>query len=134
MESVGRTGELEKVGMFDLFCCGMLTPSRLAFHIFLRDAQVSMTSLVPPIISYASMGMALPASRNLWNARNADEWKSQYLTTYQRSQERAPCLGEILKDATKLSRYQGLIDIQFVSFCHPVPCTTCRLLIEYSHL
>ena len=52
---------------------------RLAFHMFICDAQVSMTMLTNPHISYAELSIPLPDSRELWIAEDAEQWKALYL-------------------------------------------------------
>jgi len=88
---------------------------RLTFRMFIRDAQVSMTSMVPPLISYAAMSQALPAPRAIWTSKTAQEWKVLYLNTYH-GQDRIPSLADILRDPSNLSNYQSSIDTNFVGF------------------
>ncbi|EFX03672.1 c6 zinc finger domain containing protein [Grosmannia clavigera kw1407] len=52
---------------------------RLALHAAIFDAQVSMARLTNPIISYAELAIALPASLALWQAEDAEQWRDQYL-------------------------------------------------------
>ncbi|CAK7233779.1 hypothetical protein SBRCBS47491_008727 [Sporothrix bragantina] len=52
---------------------------RLAFHMFICDAQVSMTMLTNPHISYAELSIPFPDARNLWMAEDAEQWKALYL-------------------------------------------------------
>ncbi|CAK7234543.1 hypothetical protein SCUCBS95973_008971 [Sporothrix curviconia] len=52
---------------------------RLAFHVFVCDAQISMTMLTNPHISYAELSIPFPDSRDLWMAETAEQWKVLYL-------------------------------------------------------
>ena len=52
---------------------------RLVFHSFLLDAQISMTMLTNPIISYAELAIPFPESQDLWMAEDAEQWKTLYL-------------------------------------------------------
>jgi hypothetical protein len=83
---------------------------RLAFHLFINDAQTSMSLLVPPLISYAELSVELPQSRALWLAKNAHDWRSLCLA--KGSGDRLPYLAQCIHDITPLSRVQGLIDLQ----------------------
>lgn len=56
-----------------------LTSIRLAIHYFLHDVRASLTLQTNPIISATELLFSLPASRDLWNARNAHDWRELYL-------------------------------------------------------
>ncbi|KAK3497977.1 uncharacterized protein B0T23DRAFT_411236 [Neurospora hispaniola] len=90
---------------------------RLAFHAYLRDAQVSMTQLNNPSISYAEMRMPLPGPKECWFARTKEEWKSRWLAAAASSSstmdEQVPCLGDLLRDVTLLVRHHHRLDVQF---------------------
>jgi hypothetical protein len=58
---------------------------RLVYHVFLHDAQASMSLLINPIISYAELSLPLPESRELFFAESAEEWKSIYLSILESS-------------------------------------------------
>ena len=83
---------------------------RLAFHLFINDAQASMSLLVPPLVSYAELSLELPESRALWLAKNATDWKILYLAKF--SGERLPHLAQCIHDVTPLSKCQGAVDLQ----------------------
>ncbi|KFZ19754.1 hypothetical protein V501_00524 [Pseudogymnoascus sp. VKM F-4519 (FW-2642)] len=78
---------------------------RLVFHLFIRDAQTSISLMNPTIISYAELSLPLPESRNLFLARTAAEWKSTYLTQTSsiNSNERIPSLQQCLHDISPLN-------------------------------
>lgn len=67
---------------------------------------------VNPIISYADMELPLPASRHLWDAKSAIEWKGLFRTTVV---ERLPSLADLLRDMSQLTIYQACIDTQFAA-------------------
>lgn len=93
---------------------------RLAFHTFLREAQVSMTQLVGnPSISYAEMRMPLPGPKGCWFARTKEEWKARMLESSEEAVkqgvegEQVPCLGDLLRDVTLLTKNWMRLDVQF---------------------
>ncbi|CCC06441.1 hypothetical protein SMACR_04832 [Sordaria macrospora] len=95
---------------------------RLAFHAYLRDAQVSMTQLVGnPSISYAEMRMPLPGPKGCWFARTKEEWKARMLEAEAAASregqgvegEQVPCLGDLLRDVKLLEKNWMRVDVQF---------------------
>lgn len=96
---------------------------RLAFHAYLRDAQVSMTQLNNPSISYAEMRMPLPGPKECWFARTKEEWKARWLaaaaaaaassSSSSSMDEQVPCLGDLLRDVNLLVRHHHRLDVQF---------------------
>ena len=86
---------------------------RLAFHLFINDAQSSMSLLVPPLVSYAELSVELPELRALWVAKNAHEWKTLYLAKLAVSpRDRLPHLAQCIYDITPLSKMQDRVDLQ----------------------
>ena len=85
---------------------------RLAFHLFINDAQSSMSLLVPPLVSYAELSVELPESRALWVAKNAYHWKALYLAKLSVSADRLPHLAQCIYDITPLSKIQDRVDLQ----------------------
>ncbi len=85
---------------------------RLAFHLFINDAQTSMSLLVPPLVSYAELSIDLPASRALWMAKSAQDWRDLYLVHQRPPGDRMPHLANCIHDITPLSNVQGCIDLQ----------------------
>lgn len=88
-------------------------PARLVFYSFLGDAQTSMTTLTPPLISYGEMTAPLPESKELWFAKTAEEWKSQFLLRSAGQSKRPPCLGDLMRDITFLSTNHQRLDLQY---------------------
>ncbi|KAL2180354.1 uncharacterized protein P884DRAFT_192361 [Thermothelomyces heterothallicus CBS 202.75] len=85
---------------------------RLIFHAYLRDAQVSMTQLNNPSMSYAELTLPLPYSRDLWFARSAEEFKARYIELGANS-ARPPCLGDLFRDVNALSNHIPRLDMPF---------------------
>ncbi|KAL9623820.1 MAG: hypothetical protein Q9160_001811 [Pyrenula sp. 1 TL-2023] len=91
---------------------------RLSLHVFLHDAQSSITLNVNPLISYAELTLPLPCSLDLWQAPDAATWKRLILSKEvppmcdPKFAERQPNLPEVLKDMSLLSAFAGVLDIQ----------------------
>ncbi|CAK7214609.1 hypothetical protein SEUCBS140593_002239 [Sporothrix eucalyptigena] len=51
---------------------------RLVLHMFMTEMRASIAFSRSPIMSVAELSFTLPAGRNLWDAPNAQEWKSRY--------------------------------------------------------
>src|SRR5699024_3117194 len=58
----------------------------------------------------------LPASRQLWEARNAMEWKEIRLSTFTLASERSLSLVDLLQDMSQLAAYQRRVDSQLAAF------------------
>ena len=78
---------------------------RLAFHAFLVDARVSMALLTSPIISYAELAIPLPDSQDLWNAEDAEQWKSLYLGRARPQQRQQLSLIHFLREPIEIPEY-----------------------------
>ncbi|RDL31062.1 Uncharacterized protein BP5553_09851 [Venustampulla echinocandica] len=78
---------------------------RLVFFLFTRDAQTSISLIVPTLISYAELSLPLPEPRSLFLARTANEWKSTYLsqTSSINTNERIPSLQQCLHEISPLT-------------------------------
>ncbi|KAM5351599.1 hypothetical protein ACJ41O_004322 [Fusarium nematophilum] len=85
---------------------------RLVFHCFLRDSQQSMTALTNPVMSYAELTLPLPASKRLWYAKTAAEWKSIYLELEAGQTKRAPSVGDLLYDMNLFAANRHRVDVQ----------------------
>lgn len=72
-----------------------------------------MTTLVNPILSYAEITLPLPAPRDLWYARSAQEWKTLYLSRMTSNPDEIPSLLDIIRDSSNLAIHQSHIDLQF---------------------
>lgn len=60
---------------------------RLVHHVFLHDAQASMTHFTNPLLTAAEMTLPLPCATPLWEARDSVRWREQFFAhavdTYQ---------------------------------------------------
>ncbi|KAG9238743.1 c6 zinc finger domain-containing protein [Amylocarpus encephaloides] len=88
---------------------------RLAFRVFLLDAQSSMSLLVNPLISYVEVTNNLPESRELWTAVDAEQWKEIYLARPNRASEVEPSLIGILRQRTEPLSLDCNHDLHFSS-------------------
>ncbi|KAJ5466638.1 hypothetical protein N7539_009367 [Penicillium diatomitis] len=80
---------------------------RLVHHLFLHDAQSSLTLNINPLISFADLELPLPEARPLWEAKTAAEWKDLFRVI---TSERIPSLADLLQDMSRLAQFQDHID------------------------
>ncbi|CAF3466118.1 hypothetical protein SNK03_008191 [Fusarium graminearum] len=85
---------------------------RFVFHLFLRDSQQSMTALTNPVMSYAELTLPLPASKELWYAKTARDWKHAYLRREDGHVKRAPSVGDLFRDLNLLAENRHRLDVQ----------------------
>ncbi|KAF4447393.1 putative transcription factor Pig1p [Fusarium austroafricanum] len=85
---------------------------RFVFHLFLRDSQQSMTALTNPVMSYAELTLPLPASKELWYAKTAKDWKDAYLRREAGHIKRAPSVGDLFRDLNILAENRHRMDVQ----------------------
>lgn len=90
-----------------------LTPPRLSFHLFIRDAQTSMTSLTNPHISFTEMSLPLPAAKELWFAKTAQEWKHHHLKLHAGQPSSQLSLGDLIRDPNLMANEQHRLDVQY---------------------
>ncbi|KAF1352590.1 hypothetical protein BDV97DRAFT_349879 [Delphinella strobiligena] len=88
------------------------TRKRLVFFYFLHGTRQSLSLLTNPLVSYAELGLPLPADRSLWLAPSAIAWKNAYLG---RSQSRATSLADLLHDVDLLAESQTSFDPMIAS-------------------
>jgi hypothetical protein len=69
---------------------------RLVYHLFEHDMQMAMVKHRPPLITYAELTLAIPASKTLWLAPTAELWKSRYFEMNITAS--SPSLRELLRD------------------------------------
>ncbi|KAL1905777.1 hypothetical protein Sste5344_008453 [Sporothrix stenoceras] len=53
--------------------------TRFTFRILQHDTNTSMALLTTPLVSYAEVLLAFPASEAMWGAATAEQWKQLYL-------------------------------------------------------
>ncbi len=113
-----RENESWKRYVFDMTICDLRSAvdklTRLVFHCYLRDAQLSMTRTINPMMTYAELTLPLPESKELWFAKTAEEWKSQLLLRSAGQSQRSPCLGDLMRDITILSASHQRLDMHYV--------------------
>lgn len=63
---------------------------RLVVHTFIHDSQVAITYVKNPLVSPAQMRLPLPASKQLWLARDARSWCSLFLAEGCRTRSSLP--------------------------------------------
>ncbi|KAG8665827.1 hypothetical protein FPOAC1_010628 [Fusarium poae] len=85
---------------------------RFVFHLFLRDSQQSMTALTNPVMSYAELTLPLPASKELWYAKTARDWKHAYLRREDGHVKRAPSVGDLFRNLNLLAENRHRLDVQ----------------------
>ncbi|KAH7170586.1 hypothetical protein EDB81DRAFT_837350 [Dactylonectria macrodidyma] len=105
---------------------------RLVLHAYHRDAQTSMTTLTNPAMSYSELTLPLPASKDLWFAKTAEEWKRLYLERDASEAKRAPSVGDLLHDIKLLAINRHRLDVQLALsvFLHAF----WALILEYRSL
>ncbi|PNY28033.1 Early growth response protein 3 [Tolypocladium capitatum] len=86
---------------------------RLVFHCYVREAQISMTTLTNPCMSYSELTLPLPESMELWFARNAVEWKARYLERNGGQNRRLPSVGDLFHDVHLLTQNHMRLDVQY---------------------
>jgi hypothetical protein len=72
-----------------------------------------MTQFTNPFTSYAELTLPLPCSRDLWFARNAEEFKTRYLAAGMGDDQRLPSLCDLLQDVNLLSAVYQRLDLRF---------------------
>lgn len=72
-----------------------------------------MTTLTNQAMSYAELALPLPEPRELWLARNATEWKAEYLQRLEGQNRTAPSVGDLLHDIHLLPGNNQRVDFQF---------------------
>lgn len=116
MEEMERTRGVEEVCLLPIDFHARrscLCASRLVYHAFLRDAQVSMTQFNNMSMSYSELTLPLPSSKELWFAKTAEEFKRRYLEAGAGEGKRAPSLGDLLRDINLLTANHRRLDMQF---------------------
>lgn len=87
---------------------------RLVFHLYQHDAQTSMALLTSPIISFAELHLPIPDILALWEAPNAQAWKTIWLSRTN-VPTRRPTLLDCMNDVTLLSSPGQFIDVEQAS-------------------
>ena len=86
---------------------------RVQYHAFLHDSRVSLALHVSPVISYTELHLPLPACRELWAARNAEQWKQAFLARNLGPMPRVVSLTEALQDMSSITPCRSQVDVHY---------------------
>lgn len=84
---------------------------RLNLHLFFHDVHASAGLQKPPLITLTELKFGLPASRELWTAKTATEWRDNYLKRVPRRYEN-PTFMNALEDPDLLHKVTDFVDVQ----------------------
>ncbi|ETN42314.1 uncharacterized protein HMPREF1541_01468 [Cyphellophora europaea CBS 101466] len=82
---------------------------RLAYHVLILDATMSMSMLTQPLLSPAEFQLELPCSPKLWTAASADEWQSLGSTSHDIL---LPTIRDTMANLGVLVDHQCNVDVQ----------------------
>ncbi|KAI5464576.1 hypothetical protein BGZ63DRAFT_155981 [Mariannaea sp. PMI_226] len=85
---------------------------RLALRLFFHDIQSSIGLYKNPLMSFNELDFTAPASRDLWKARSATEWRDLSLSIRPTTQGRIPRMSELTQSTTILDELEGSIDVE----------------------
>ncbi|KAF6843178.1 C6 transcription factor [Colletotrichum musicola] len=86
---------------------------RLVLHLFFHDIQSSIGFCKNPLMSYTELNFGLPASRDLWRARTAEQWRSIYIAKTKATPERnIPRVSEVMHCTEILDDFEHLVDME----------------------
>ncbi|KAK1783800.1 hypothetical protein QBC45DRAFT_455966 [Copromyces sp. CBS 386.78] len=89
---------------------------RLALHMFLYDAQTSVTLQTTPLLSFTELCFSLPSSRDLWKAPTAKAWLDLHLSKRKPPPDRPmPRINEIIHCPGLLDDFVDFVDIELVN-------------------
>lgn len=88
---------------------------RLSIHLFLHDTRASVALQKNPLISFTEISFSLPASRTLFLAASAAEWKSKYME--QRASPKRP-LPRLIDAMHNLSMLENLYEEADINLCY----------------
>ncbi len=86
---------------------------RVQYHAFLHDSRVSLALHVGPVISYTELQLPFPACRELWAARDAEQWKKAFLARSLGPVLRVVSLTEALQDMSSITPCRSLVDVHY---------------------
>jgi Fungal specific transcription factor domain len=86
---------------------------RVQYHAYVHDSRISMTLNVGPVISYTELLLPLPACKEMWSAKTAEQWKKVFLSRNLGPVPRVVSLTEALQDMTSLTPCRAHIDIHY---------------------
>jgi Fungal specific transcription factor domain len=86
---------------------------RVQYHAFLHDSRVSLALHVSPVISYTELQLPFPACRELWAARDAEQWKKAFLARNLVPIARVVSLTEALQDISSITPCRSQVDVHY---------------------
>ncbi|KAK1731440.1 hypothetical protein CaCOL14_003707 [Colletotrichum acutatum] len=86
---------------------------RLVLHMFFHDIQTSIGFCKNPLMSYTELNFSLPASRDLWRARSAEQWRNVYVAKTNAASDRIiPRVSEVMHCTEILDEFDQLVDTE----------------------
>ncbi|KAL2884000.1 hypothetical protein SGCOL_000638 [Colletotrichum sp. CLE4] len=86
---------------------------RLVLHMFFHDIQTSISFCKNPLMSYTELNFSLPASRDLWRARSAEQWRNVYVAKTNAAPDRIiPRVSEVMHCTEILDEFEQLVDTE----------------------
>lgn len=107
IQEVGLTSHNSSLFISNLSC-------RLVLHIFIHDTQASIGLQKPPLVSFTELKLPLPASRAIWSAASATEWRDIYLSTQVESPTLPSFIGAMQRPEN-LHQLASHIDVHFAA-------------------
>jgi hypothetical protein len=84
-------------------------------HVFVHDVQSSSGLCKNPLLSYNELCFSLPASRDMWKAASANEWRDIYMSKGGAPlPERMPRVAEMFNDLHSLEEYRDFVDVDLL--------------------
>ena len=83
---------------------------RLVLHVFIHDSQASLAHSKDPLLSPSRMQLPLPASLELWQAQDAQSWRTCYLSKDRPNQSEMPSVVALSTDLQLLHKHGRIID------------------------
>ncbi|KAJ0320826.1 hypothetical protein Brms1b_003050 [Colletotrichum noveboracense] len=86
---------------------------RLVLHLFFHDIETSIGFCKNPLMSFTELSFSLPASRDLWRARTAEQWRSIYIAKTNAAPDRTiPRVCEVMHCTEILDDLEQLVDME----------------------
>lgn len=86
---------------------------RLVLHLFFHDIETSIGFCKNPLMSFTELSFSLPASRDLWRARTAEQWRSIYIAKTNTASDRTiPRVCEVMHCTEILDDLEQLVDME----------------------
>ncbi|KAF2111901.1 hypothetical protein BDV96DRAFT_581966 [Lophiotrema nucula] len=85
---------------------------RLVYHILGHNAQLSVSLLIGPLMSYSELDLPLPEPQELWSATSAVAWKAAYQSVFEDRATRLPSLTECVASPDLLQVCKPTVDYE----------------------